>query len=201
MNEKDGCNLTNEMTAATPCGLYNEGMAYELKGKTLPSVANPPTEVEATATSSTQVNLRWVPAYPPTGRLAHYDIRWSKKPQSPTVVPKWVPKFQVSPDQNTCGGKGDMDIAFRDPFCYQINNLEPNSSYIFEVRTVNVCDCPDNFTDPSDYSSRANATTDLASEPQKITKSTATSTTATPSRNSKTIGLQDETISPDNIRG
>ena len=198
MNEKEGCNLTSERSATTtPCGLYNEGMPYELMGRTLPSVANPPTEVEATPTSSTQVNLRWVPAYPPTGKLAYYDIRWSKRPQSQNDVPKWVPKFQVSPDENTC--KGDMDIAFRDPFCYQINNLEPNSSYIFEVRTVNVCDCDEQFTDPSDYSRRANATTDHASEPQRITKPTTTTTTATPSRNPKTLGPQDETTSPGNI--
>ena len=70
--KKQACSLVNK---TVPCGLYNPGLAYEVEAKTKPTKPEPPTNVKATALSSTEVNLRWVPSYPPTGMIAHYTVK------------------------------------------------------------------------------------------------------------------------------
>lgn len=57
---------------------------------------------------------------------------------------------------NACHGT-TSNTAFMDPFCFNVINLQPNSTYAFQIRTVNV-----DVQEPSDYSVTVVTTTDPA---------------------------------------
>ena len=130
-------------------GLYNKNMALELYGQTKTHKPKKPVETKANSWSSDTLDVRWQPQSPPTGLIEKYKVRYGPFSKADNMV--WKSEVEVAINRSDCTSK----LREQNFFCLHISNLEPNTTYAFEVQAFNA-----NFSEPSDFSDTFEGTTD-----------------------------------------
>jgi hypothetical protein len=145
-------------------GLYNPNRPLEINAKTMSYIPRTPQMAAATATSSSSVHLRWQPSFPPTGIIEKYIVRYGPKAAE---VMDWKGQLEVANSTNYCSKMSQQNHFV----CVAMHNLEANTTYVFQVQTYNV-----NISQPSNFSTSFEATTDPPEIPPPTSKSTTSST-------------------------
>ena len=136
--------------------LYNHTQYLRIHIQTLPTIPKPPTELEAIAQSYTSIHLRWVPNYPPTGRIARFILKEGELAATGSLTWKNFKQFDPAKQPSLCASTtNDMNTSFHDPYCCVISDLLAETTYFFSVQVFNV-----NVTDGSEFSKTFNVTTD-----------------------------------------
>lgn len=155
--------------------LYNHAKYLKINVQTQPGVPKPPTELQATplatnnkGNSYSSAHLRWVPSYPPTGRISKYRLRRGELNDTGALVFREFRDFDPASERSLCSSSTvDMNSSFHDPYCCVIGELQPNSTYFFEVQVFNL-----GVSEGSDFSETFNVTTEPFIEALKTTPPT-----------------------------
>ena len=137
--------------------LYNHKKYHRINIQTLPTKPDPVRHLEAKSQSYSSVHLRWVPSYPPTGRIAKYILKEGEiSDKTGSITWTNFKEFDPSKQASLCSSTTmNMNTSFNDPYCCVISDLIPETTHFFSVQVFNV-----NVSIGSEFSETFNVTTD-----------------------------------------
>ena len=150
-------------------GLYNEDLPLILKARTRPHQPLQPQETFATNVNQ-DIHVRWKPAYPPTGVISGYKLKYGPKSE-PQI---WQKEVKVANQTDFCSK------YLKNFVCAVLFNLEANTTYVFQVQAFN-----EGYSQPSAFSRSFEAKTDPLPKPVTTTPKPANLEDSTNSSNNR----------------
>lgn len=118
-------------------GKWNPNVPLEMTAQTLPTDPEPPTNIKLTP-SIRSVHLSWRPPYPPTGDVTLYKVRYGipdeMEPEKDHKI-VWKSSQNVPPTNLCISDNKSENNTLTHPICSVISDLEPNTTYVFELST------------------------------------------------------------------
>jgi len=123
--------------------LINQNVYLVLQERTKPSIPSLPVNLSSSTISESSIYLSWKPAYPPTGLIQEYRVRQGAFLPGSDVA--WSKEISVDTGHHTaCTSQSHRNEGY---VCYVVNDLQPSTTYVFQVQTVNK-----DVDSPSDWS-------------------------------------------------